>query len=111
MHTLSTSPLWRVLVVAVPGLLVAMVLGSEVGNGSWVLPIGVAGACILFAFYILFFRAVTLDALILGFLLFGYIIGNRGFAQLHLGQSTSIYIGELGLMICVALLGVRLALR
>jgi hypothetical protein len=111
MQPLSTSPVWRALVVAVPAFLLALILGSQLGQGSWLLPIILASGGILFAFYVLFFRAVTLDALILGVLLFGYIVGNRGFAQLHVGQNKSIYIGEFGLMVCVAILGVRFAIR
>lgn len=111
MQPLSTSPVWRALVVAVPAFLLALILGSQLGKGSWLLPVAIAGAAIVFALYILFFRAVTLDALILGLLIIGYIVGNRGFAQLHLGGQTSIYIGELGLAACLALLGVRFAVR
>src|SRR5204862_918510 len=108
---ISSNPILRILVVAVPGLLVAIVLGSQVGAGSWLLPVSLAAACILFALYILFFRAVTLDALTLGFLLLGYIVGNRGFAALHVGGRTPIYVGEIGLTVCAAILGVRFALR
>ena len=111
MQPLSTSPLWRALVVTVPAFLLALILGSQLGKGSWILSIIVASGGILFALYILFFRAVTLDALILGVLLFGYIVGNRGFAQLHIGNQTAIYVGELGLAACVALLGIRFAIR
>jgi hypothetical protein len=108
---ISSNPILRILVIAVPGLLVAIVLGSQVGTGSWLLPVSLAAACILFALYILFFRAVTLDALTLGFLLLGYIVGNRGFAALHVGGRTPIYAGEIGLTVCAAILGVRFALR
>ncbi len=111
MQPLSTSPLWRALVVAVPACLLALILGTQLGKGSWFVPTAIAGSFILFALYILFFRAVTIDAVVLGALLFGYIVGNRGFAQIHIGGQTSIYIGELGLMVCVAFLGVRFALR
>jgi hypothetical protein len=111
MQPLSTNPLWRVAVVAVPVFLLALILGSQLGQGSWLLPIILAGGGVLFAVYILFFRAVTVDSLILGLLIIGYIVGNRGFAQLHIGGQTSIYIGELGLTVCVALLGVRFAIR
>jgi hypothetical protein len=111
MQPLSTSPFWRAVVVAVPAFLLALILGRQIGHDSWLLPVTLAGGGILFALYILFFRAVTLDALILGVLLFGYIVGNRGFAQLHIGGHTGIYVGELGLAACVALLGVRFAIR
>src|ERR1700736_924301 len=111
MQPLSTSPVWRALVVAVPAFLLALILGSELGKGSWLLPVTLAGGGVLLGLYILFFRAVTLDSLILGLLIIGYIVGNRGFAQLHIGGQTAIYIGELGLAACAALLGVRFAIR
>jgi hypothetical protein len=111
MQPLSTSPVWRALVVAVPAFLLALILGSELGKGFWLLPVTLAGGGVLLGLYILFFRAVTLDALIVGVLVFGYIVGNRGFAQLHIGGHTAIYIGELGLAACAALLGVRFAIR
>ena len=111
MAPISSSSVWRAAIVAVPVFLLALILGSQLGTGSWLFPIILASGGILFALYILFFRAVTLDTLILGLLIMGYIVGNRGFAQLHIGGQTSIYIGELGLVACVALLGVRFALR
>src|SRR5438874_840761 len=98
MSPISSNSFLRAAVVAVPVFLLALILGSQLGTGSWLLPIILAGGGILFALYVLFFRAVTLDALILGVLIFGYIVGNRGFAQLHIGGQTSIYVGELGLV-------------
>jgi hypothetical protein len=98
------------LVVAIIGLLFAVLLGSQLGQGSWAVPVVITGGCMLFACYLLFFRAVRIEALVLGFLIFGYIVGNRGFAQLNVGGNSPLYLGEVGLAACLALIGSRLAL-
>src|SRR5438132_7692197 len=101
MSPISSNSVLRAAVVAVPVFLLALILGSQLGQGSWLLPIILAGGGIFFALYVLFFRAVTFDSLILGLLIIGYIVGNRGFAQLHVGQNTPLYVGELGLVVCI----------
>src|ERR1700730_17085698 len=111
MHPISGRPLLRALAIVIPGLLVALYLATQLGQGLWTVPTAFAASLILFATYMLFFRNVTVGAIVLGLLLFGYIVGNRGFAQLHIGGHTPIYVGELGLGIGAALLLVRFALR
>jgi O-Antigen ligase len=101
----------RSLVIAITGLILAIILGGQVGNGSWVLPLLILGGVTLFGIYKLFFKAVRVEALILGFLIFGYIVGNRGFAQLTLTHTSPVYLGEAGMLACLAILGPRLALK
>ena len=101
----------RSLIIAIAGLIVAIVLGSQVGSGSWVLPLLIFGGILIFGIYKLFFKAVRVEALILGFLIFGYIVGNRGFAQLTLTHTSPVYLGEAGMIVCLAILGSRLALK
>src|SRR5437763_1976254 len=101
----------RSIIVAAAGLILALYFGSLLGKGSWLLPGTLAGGVLLIGVYIIFFKAIRLEALVLGLLLFGYIVGNRGFAQIHIGGQTPIYVGELGMVICLALLGFRVALR
>src|SRR5438270_7925600 len=110
MNPVSSSALGRAILVGVPALILAMMLGAQLGKGSWLLPMALAGGGVLLALYALFFRTVTLDTLALGAILFGYIVGNRGFAQLHLGNSTPIYLGEFTLVVCAGLLAVRFAI-
>lgn len=98
------------LIVAVLGLLFAVVLGFQLGQSDWTAPVAVAGACILLALYVMFFRTVRLEALILGLLFFGYIVGNRGFAQLSLGGSTPLFLGEVGMVLCLFFIAFRLTL-
>jgi hypothetical protein len=101
----------RSLVIAITGLILAIILGSQVGSGSWVLPLLIFGSVTLFGIYKLFFKAVRVEALVLGFLIFGYIVGNRGFAQLTLTHTSPVYLGEAGMIACLAILGSRLALK
>jgi hypothetical protein len=70
-----------------------------------------AGGTALIGIYILFFRAIRLEALVLGTLIVGYLVGNRGFAQLSLTQGTPLYVGELAMLTCLGVLGLRFALN
>jgi hypothetical protein len=105
------SAIVKSLVVAVVGLILAVLLGSQLGKGSWFVPTVIAGGTTLIGVYVLFFRAVRLEALVLGALIVGYLVGNRGFAQLSLTQGTPLYVGELGMLTCLGVLGLRFALN
>ena len=94
------------------GLAVAAFLGMLVGEGSWPVPVGLSAAAVAVLLYLAFFRALPIDALVLGGLLFGYIAGSRGFAQLGIGgSSSSLYVGEMGLAACAAIAFVAVAVR
>jgi hypothetical protein len=99
------------IIVGAIGLILAVILGSQLGHGSWFVPASIAGGCVLFATYIVFFRAVRLEALILGFLIFGYIVGNRGFAQISISEHPPLYLGEAGMLACLAGLSFNFALK
>jgi hypothetical protein len=105
------SAVAKSLIIATCGLVFAVFIGTQLGQGSWMLPGSIGLAGLLIGLYGLFFKAIRLEALILGFLVFGYIVGNRGFAQLTLTQSSPIYFGEAGMIACLALLGARAALK
>ena len=97
-------------IVATFGLLVAVLLGIQLGAGSWEVPVILAAAAVVGFAYVLFFRRLRIEAVVLGVLLFGYIVGNRGFAQLGIGGSSSaLFVGEMGMVLCAALLLGRLA--
>jgi hypothetical protein len=101
----------RSIIIGVIGLLVAIVLGSELGTGFRIVPLSLAIIVVLFALYKLFLKALRLEALLLGILVFGYIVGNRGFAQLSLAPNSPLFLGEMGMVACVGILGARLALK
>jgi O-Antigen ligase len=100
----------RSLIIAFFGLILALFFGSLLGQGSWT-PALIAGSLVLVGGYIIFFRTIRLEAIILTVLLSGYIIGNRGFAQLSFTQNTPLYLGEAGMVVCLALLASRVALK
>lgn len=97
-------------IIAAIGLLFALILGSEIGQSARMVPIVTAIVCVGTFIYVAFFRTVRFEALILGILLFGYIVGNRGFAQLTFRQNSFLYAGEVGMLVCLFLLGVRRAM-
>jgi hypothetical protein len=97
-------------IVAGLGLLFALILGSQIGQSSWRIPLAVAIFCAVAFIYVAFFRTVRLEALILSFLVFGYIVGNRGFAELRLTNTSPVYLGEAGLLACAFLVLARRAL-
>lgn len=99
-------------VISIIGLLFAVVLGVQLGEGDWGLPILILIGCAGTLLYLFFFRSVQIEAPIVGFLLFGYIVGNRGFAQISLGgPGTPLFLGEVGLAVCLGVLGLRMAVR
>lgn len=109
MQPISTSPFWRALIVVVPGVVLAIWLATKTGQGDLPVPtyflIGVVG---LLGIKI-FTKRIRLEALVLGILLFGYIVGQSGFGHFSFSPSKGIYLGEVGLMICVAAVFMRLA--
>lgn len=97
----------KTVLVAVLGLFLAVYLGYQLGEDSLALPLVFTGVCIVFAVYMLFVRSIQFEALILGFLVFGYIVGNRGFAQLSPSGQIPIYFGEIGMVGCLVLIVTR----
>lgn len=76
--------------------ILAVYFSAKIGQGSWILPILI---CIS-GFFALTFRLLRVNSvgLILSFLIFGYLIGNRGFAQITPLWSLPIFLGELALL-------------
>lgn len=67
--------------IAGVGLVLALVVGWQVAEGSFALAAVLAAGAILFAAHRLL--GVAPDAWFTGLVLVGYLVGNRGFAQLH----------------------------
>ncbi len=109
MNSLSHHPFVRSLVVVVPGLLIALYLASALGHGD--IPLIVyflIGVAVLLGVKV-FTKRIRLEALILGILLFGYIVGQSGFGHFSFSPRRGIYLGEIGLVICLAALFMRRA--
>jgi hypothetical protein len=109
MHPISGSPFLRALVILIPGLLVALYLAAQIGQGD--VPIAIYFLLGIAALIAVKFSAkyVRLDALVLGILLFGYIVAQSGFGHFSFSPRRGIYLGEIGLLICLGAAAVRLA--
>jgi hypothetical protein len=109
MNPLLGRPFLRALMVIVPGFLAALYLAAQLGHGDIPLVayflIGVA-VLITVKFST---RYIRLEALVLGVLLFGYIVGQSGFGHFSFSAQRGIYLGEIGLVICSAAILTRLA--
>ena len=108
MHPISGSPFLRALVIVVPGLLVAIYLASQIGYGDISIAIYFLIGVVLLIGIKFSTKYVRFEALVLGILLFGYIVGQSGFGHFSFSPRKGIYLGEVGLMICVGAMVARL---
>jgi hypothetical protein len=109
MHPVSGSPVFRALIVVVPGLLFGLYLASELGQGD--IPVAIyflIGVALLITVKVST-KYVRFEGLILGILLFGYIVGQSGFGHFSLSPRKGIYLGEIGLVTCFAAIVARVA--
>jgi len=101
------SPAWRNRLVAAAAVLVAVLIGSDIANGALLLPTTCAGT--LVALTVVRLQKVSFAALLLGLAIFGYVVGNRGFAQLSLARNVPLLPAEFVLLVAGALLLLRSA--
>ncbi len=92
--------------LAVAALLLAAWAGYSGAQSGWVIQVGLAGL-LLFA-VTQRVTAVSGETILLSLLCFGYIVGNRGFAQLNL---FGIFIGEFCLAACLCLMLMHIPLK
>lgn len=104
------TALVKTVIVATIGLLFAVVLGMQIGESSLALPLGLVAVAVLTFVYLAFFRTIRIEAIVLALLIFGYIVGNRGFANISLTAGSPVFFGEVGMVFCLALFGARFAL-
>ena len=98
---ISNNPVLRTLVVAIPGLALATFFGFLLGEGNTLVGVLILVAAVGFLLVMSLARRGVLEAALVGFLLIGYLVGNRGFAQLAIVRP--IFVGELCLAILLAL--------
>jgi hypothetical protein len=103
MHAGFRTPL-----IAVAGVLAAVVVGAQIAAGQHVLATLAAG--LLVVVLLEWLGGARTEALILGFLFAGYMIGNRGFAQITPLGGSPLFFGELGLAAATVLVLARSAL-
>jgi hypothetical protein len=91
------NPIWRDRIIIVVAAVLAVWLSFQLAEGSLGLPM--LFAVIAVSAIVVRLMGQTLDAVVLGLLAFGYIVGNRGFAQLMLLPGLPLLPGEAGLAI------------
>ncbi len=93
----------RSLIVLLPAMGVAMWIASELSSGEFLYPLLIIMAFCALVFFSVFVQVVRVEAAVLNMLLVGYLVGNRGFAELTLAKP--FYPGEVALaVICTATL-------
>ncbi len=101
------NPVWRERIAAAIAAVLAVWLSFSLADGSWFWPL-VAGAIALGAILVRVSH-VPLDVLAVGMLFLGYMIGNRGFAQLMIIPGVPLLPAEIGLGIASSFLLLRCA--
>ena len=94
---------------AVVGLAAAALLGVTIGGGDYYIVLGLFGGMVLFLLLFVFFPSYLPEAKILVFLICGYIIFQRLFAELR--ALRFIFVGEIGLATCAVLVLIRTAFK
>lgn len=105
----SVDPRWRNRLIAVAASLLAVWLGWWIADGAYTLP--ALAAAIGLAAVLVRMARLPADVILLGLLLIGYIVGNRGFAQLMPIRGLPLFPAELGLAVGAGWLVVHSALR
>ncbi len=104
------DPRWRNGLIAAAASVLAVGMGTELAGGNLAPAIAVALLC--GCLLITWSGIARPDTLLLGFLVLGYMLGNRGFAQIAPIPGLPILLfGEIGLAACGILLLVRSAMR
>lgn len=95
--TMTLTPIWRTRLFAGAGAVLAIVTGFLIASESLFWP-GVCLACAT-ALVLTRLQPLPLSTLVLGGAAFGYIVGNRGFAQLSLTRFFPLLPGEVALLV------------
>ena len=106
---MTLSPIWRTRFFAAGGVILAVWLGADLAYGEFLWPALVTGGLALFL--LAFWLPLSLDAFLIGLATIGYVVGNRGFAQISLTSRLPLLPGETILLVCGVLLLVRSARR
>jgi O-antigen ligase len=100
--TQSVPPDWKnklPILIAVP---LTLIVGTLLAQGQWLWPL----LALAIALMAIFGRLADqrLPVIVLCTLLFGYIAGNRGFAQLSISSSLPLFPAEIGLVVTLTIL-------
>src|SRR3954469_25173958 len=105
---MTLGPVWRTRISATAAALVAIWMGSAIAEEQLAWPLLLAGA--LVAITIINIQSLPLMTVLLGTAVCGYIVGNRGFAQISLSDRLPLLPAELVLGFGCAVLIVQSAL-
>ncbi len=105
---MTLSPHWRTRIAAVLAAILAVWLGAGLAQAEYFWPVIITGGLLLLSAQRVF--AMPIDALLVGCILFGYLLGNRGFAQISLTGSFPILPAEFVLLVASLILVVQGAL-
>ena len=106
---MSLAPGWRTRLFAIAGALLAVALGVSIANGSFFWPTVSAG--IFAALVVIYFQRQPLATLLLAGAIIGYIVGNRGFAQISAAGGVPLLPAEFVLLAGGGMLVVQCAWR
>jgi hypothetical protein len=103
------SLLLRSRLITIGALAVAVWLAWELAVGNYAWPSIVAAVAL--GASVAFVLGVSLDRLVIGVLLFGYLVGNRGFAQIMPSPQLPLLPAEIGLVVAGGWMLVQSALQ
>lgn len=83
------------LIVYAGFIFLSFYLGLKIINEGWLVPL-ILFSALIYSLIQNIFR-IRVEALFLSFLVFGYIVGNRGFAQITPFGNLPLFLGEIGL--------------
>lgn len=106
---MTLAPVWRTRIYAAGAAILALWLGNAIAQQELGWPFFFAGG--IAGLLLLWWRPMPLGTLLLGGVLFGYIVGNRGFAQLYLANSLPLLPAELVLLAGGMILAVQSAFQ
>ena len=97
----------RTLLTAIIASLMAVWIGVSIAQEEYLVASLSAGVSVWMV--LAWARGPLTETWLIGFLLFGYIVGNRGFAQITPMASLPVFFGEVGLGVGLTLLAFRSA--
>jgi hypothetical protein len=96
------NPDWKKTLLALTVIPLAVVIGTLIAQGQWIWPCLALGIAITAIAGRL--AQSNFSVFVIGGLMFGYIVGNRGFAQLSVSGSLPLFPAELGLGVTLPIL-------
>lgn len=106
---MTLTPAWRTRLFAIGASLIALWLGSAIAAQELAWP-GLIAATLL-GFMLAVVQPRPFGTVLVGAVAFGYVVGNRGFAQISLSDRFPLFPAELVLLAACSVLAVQSALR